>query len=99
MTCNNNERSECMSRQFKITVEYPNQKPLGVGVLSIDEKGEALFFEGHADGNSRTLAHMLSSRLVFAGAHVICIEGHEPCGFDNAGRQKTKYQKWYLRYV
>lgn len=88
-----------MGKQFELIIQKPKPKPLGVGVLSVDKRGEAHFFEGLGESNSAVLAHMVRSRLESAAAHGLMISGMEPAGLDKHGCQKFVYQEWWLRYL
>jgi len=84
--------------RFTLATQLPKAKVLGVGVLSVSESGEAHFFDGTGDRDSRLLAAMHRIKLEFAGADGIFIAGMEANGVDRIGRQKFCYQQWWLRY-
>lgn len=69
---------------------------LGYGVLSIDEREEAMFFEGNGERGSRVLAVMQRIRIESATANGITLSGMEPI---NSGAMKFNYQEWWLAYL
>ena len=86
------------ARQFVLVLQHPKPRDLGLGVLSVDKHGEALFFSGHGESGATLLASMRRVRLDCAAANGIMLSGFESTGVDRAGREKMAYQEWWLRY-
>lgn len=84
---------------FVLVTQHPKAKELGIGSLSIAKNGDADFYEGNADSNSRILASMVRTRIEWAAAAGILISGMEQDGVDRAGRPKFKFQEWLLRHL
>lgn len=84
---------------FKLVVQHPKPKDLGIGSLSISKNGDADFFEGDATANSPVLASMVRVKTEWAAAAGIMISGMEPDGADRAGRPKFKFQEWLLCHL
>ena len=86
--------------QFHLTTKHPTEIYFGTGVLDVNEKTkEASFFAGDGSEASQLSAHMERATLDFAAAHVIKLSGFEPHGVGRDGKQKYRYQEWFLRYV
>ena len=85
-----------MSERYKLIIQFPKEKIIGNGTISIDEKtGSAIFITG--DGE-KIIASMERTQLRFAAADGILISGMEACGCDKRGMRKFVYQEWYLNY-
>jgi len=88
------------SKRFKLITQVPKQKILcESGTLSIDEKGEAMFFTGNGDVGDRCVAEMIRVKIDFAGAAGIMISGMQPDGCGKNGAMKYIYQRWWLLYT
>jgi hypothetical protein len=72
---------------------YPKDKPLGEGEFSLDERGMALFC---TNGRTYQLHRCQVSRI---SCSMMKLSGMEEDGFDKTGRQKFKYQEWYVRFL
>jgi hypothetical protein len=88
-----------MDRQFELITQKPKPRSLGLGVLSVDKSGDAQFFSGEGERDSKVLAGMKRCRLESASAHGIMLTGMEPTGVDRHGRETFAYQEWWLRYA
>lgn len=84
---------------FILVTQLPKPKVLGTGSLSVSKSGDADFFEGNAESNSRILASMQRVKIDWAAAAGIMISGMEPDGADRQGRPIYKYQEWLLRHL
>jgi hypothetical protein len=89
-----------MNKQWTLHLQHPNvsTRPL-VGVLSIDENGDARFWNGQADEHSKILAEMVRTRIDWAAADGMMLSGMQPGGADKLGNRKYFYQQWFLRYT
>lgn len=88
-----------MSRQYTLYTQQPKPKKIGIGVLSIAERGEAHFFSGKGEQGSEMLADMARARLDFAGSSGIKVSGFEQTGVERDGRPKYRFQEWWLVYL
>lgn len=87
-----------MTPQFRLYIQLPKPKDLGVGVISIDKTGTAHFFKDWGEAGSILLAEMVRTKIEFAGAMGIMLSGHQPDGFTKNGQEKFVYQEWWLTY-
>lgn len=85
--------------KFTIVIQRPKPKKIGIGCLSVGKNGDADFFEGSADKDSKILASMTRVKIDWAAANGIFISGMESNGFDRHGEQKFSYQEWFLCYL
>ena len=83
-----------MNREYKVYMQLPKPKLLGICCLSVNEKGDALLFRGEA-----IIAKLERAKMDFAAAVGIMISGMEPRGCDKSGRTNYKFQKWWLNYT
>ena len=83
-----------MSKCFYLTTRYPTDKPIGFGVLSVDQGGDAYLF--NPDGSGPPLARMIRSRMEVAAAKGIRLSGMMEYGVD--GNVRYSYQEWWLAY-
>lgn len=78
---------------FNLIVQHPKpQKPVH-GVLSMDKHGEAQFFTGNGETDSRLVGTMERSRVEYAAANGILLSGIERIG------NKCRLQEWWLIYA
>lgn len=80
---------------FSLTLQHPKPKFVGNGTFTADH-GDSQFFSGNADFDDRVLAQMTRIKVEWANSIGIMISGLEPCGVDVSGRQKFKFQEWFL---
>lgn len=81
--------------QFNLIAQHPKpQKPVH-GVLSLDKHGEAQFFTGNGEADSRLVGTLVRARVEHASSNGILISGmerHGACG-------KYRFQEWWLVYA
>lgn len=87
-----------MSEKFKLITQKPKPMEVGTGVLNVDQKGEAMFFEGNGESAAQILATLQRTRIEFASANGIMLSGMQPEGFARSGKQQFSYQEWWLMY-
>lgn len=86
------------SRQFLLFLQHPKIQEMGSGILSVDRHGEALFFSGNGQQDSKVVAMLKRVRIDSASADGLMLSGMEPAGSDRQGRETFKYQEWWLSY-
>jgi hypothetical protein len=87
------------SKRFKLCIQIPKSKVVcESGTVSVDEKGDAMFFTGNGDANDTCVAEMTRARIDFAGAAGIMLSGMQPNGCDKTGASKYIYQRWWMIY-
>lgn len=70
------------------------------GVLDVNEKTkEASRFAGDGSGEAISAGVHGTRNAGFCSAHVIKLSGFEHYGVGRDGKQKYRYQEWFLRYV
>lgn len=84
---------------FVLSTLLPKPKELGGGSLSIDKRGEAMFFENEGGSGAAILATLRRVQIDSASAHGIHLSGMQPDGVGRDGVEKFKYQEWWLRYA
>jgi hypothetical protein len=84
--------------QFKLVIRHPKTRDVGLGTLSVDKTGEAMFFAGNGEAGAAVLATMQRARIEFAAADGLLLSGMQPEGVDRHGRQKFSFQEWWLTY-
>lgn len=87
-----------MGKQYALYTQNPKPEKKGVGFLSIDRNGDANFFSGTGAQGCYMIARMVRSRIDFAAADGIMVSGFEPCGVERNGKNKFRYQEWWLAY-
>lgn len=79
--------------QFNLIVQHPKpQKPVH-GVLSMDKRGDAQFFTGNGEADSRIVGTMERTRVEHAASNGILLSGVERVG------GKLRFQEWWLVYA
>jgi len=87
------------SKRFKLIIQVPEPIVLcESGTVSVDDKGDAMFFTGNGDANDRCVAEMIRTRIDFAGAAGIMLSGMQPKGYEKNGTSKYIYQRWWMVY-
>ena len=80
--------------KFNLIVQHPKpQKPV-CGVLCMDKRGEAQFFTGDGDADSRLVKTLKRAHVEHAAANGILVSGVE-----QVGGNKLRFQEWWLVYV
>lgn len=79
--------------QFDLIVQHPKPKKPVHGVLSMDKRGEAQFFTGNGEADSRIVGTMERARVEHAASNGILISGVERIG------NKYRFQEWWLVYA
>lgn len=88
-----------IAKRFKLIIQVPKPKVLcESGTVSVDEKGEAMFFTGNGDRGDKCVAEMCRTKIDFAGAAGIMLSGMQPNGCDKNGTIKYIYQRWWMVY-
>lgn len=87
-----------MNKQFTLYTQLPKAKRIGGGVLSVGKDGDAMFFSGDGERDSKNLAEMIRVKLDFAGSNGLRLSGFERNGVDSGGREKYRFQEWWLAY-
>lgn len=87
-----------MCRQFCLYIQQPKTKKIGIGVISVGRNGDAHFFSGFGERDSKVLANMERVKMDFIGASGIHISGFERVGTNKNGTGKYIYQEWWLTY-
>jgi hypothetical protein len=87
-----------VNKWYKLILQEPHVKEIGKGILSVSDKGEADFFSDDTAG-AKVLACMKRVRIEWAAANGIMISGFESEGFNKIGKEKFKFQRWWLIYT
>ena len=81
---------------FKVHIQNPKPKDMGLCGISLDQKGDALLLT--PDG-AEVVGNIARARVDWIHGHGIMISGMEANGFDQTGRPKYRYQEWFCAYV
>lgn len=87
---------------FTLYIQIPISKNLGQGTLSVEGNGVARFTSSHRENSlfdSHILAVLHGVRLELAAKDGIRLSGFQPNGVDKQGREKFRYQEWWLAYA
>jgi hypothetical protein len=87
-----------MNKRYLLYTQFPQVKKKGIGVLAIGTDGDASFFDESGGEGCKIIARMERVRISFAGADGIMLSGFENCGVDGSGKNKFRYQDWWLSY-
>ena len=79
---------------YHLYVQLPKPKDLGIGSLSVDNTGSAIFFF-----TSGSMASLNRCHLEAVAMKGIRISGFELIGVDKQGQNKYRYQEWWLAYL
>jgi hypothetical protein len=80
--------------KFKLFVQLPKPKEIGVGVIDIGQNGTAHFFI-----KDRLVAEMVRVRLEWMAVKGLYLNGMELAGYDRNGTPKYRYQEWFLAFL
>ena len=81
---------------FRVHLQYPKPKDMGLCGISLDKKGSALLLT--PDGAKAT-REMTRAKVDWMQGNGIMVSGMEINGHDQAGRPKYSFQEWFCAYV
>lgn len=87
-----------MGKRFLLSTQQPHPEKKGIGVLSVDKKGDASFLAGDGERGCKVLANLSGTKIDYAAANGFMLSGFESCGFDSNGKMKYRYQEWWLAH-
>jgi hypothetical protein len=79
---------------FNLIVQYPKPQNPVHGVLSMNKSGDAQFFTGNGESDSRIVGTLERARVEHAASNGILISGVE-----RVGGNKYRFQEWWLVYA
>lgn len=81
---------------FRVHLQYPKPKDMGLCGISLDKHGQALLLT--ADGNDCTM-EMTRAKVDWMQKAGFIISGFETNGHERNGRPRFRYQEWFCAYV
>jgi hypothetical protein len=87
-----------MSGKWMLFLQWPKPEAIGMGVLSIERNGDAIFFRGEGKSGSDLAAKLSRTRIEVAAANGILLSGFEESGREPGGTAKYRHQEWWLAY-
>ena len=81
---------------YRVHIQYPKPKDMGLCGISLDKKGSALLLT--PDGAKAT-REMTRAKVDWIGGHGMMLSGMEENGHDRNLRIKYSYQEWFCAYV